>query len=46
MEETSNQELENIGTGGKPGDESDVGEVSWDGLLVEDEDEEAMECSD
>ena len=41
MEEISNQELENAGTRGEPGvlEESDNKEVSWDGLLIEDDDD-------
>ena len=27
-------------------DESDIEEFSWDGLLIEDEDEESMYCSE
>jgi hypothetical protein len=46
VEETSDQEPENMGAGGEPSEESDVEEFSWDGLLIEDEDEEAMSCSD
>jgi hypothetical protein len=44
-EETSDQEVENMGAK-EPGEESDVEEFSWDGLLIEDKDEEAMDCSD
>ena len=44
------QGLENVSTGrdsGEPGDkESDVEEFSWDGLLIEDEGEEDMYCSE
>ena len=51
-DESDDQELENASTGkdsgvGEPGDEeldSDVEEFSWDGLLIEDEDED-MYCS-
>ena len=41
-EETSDQELDNVGARGDLGDleESDVEELSWDGLLIEDEDED------
>ena len=43
------RELENVSTSrdsGEPGDkELDVEEFSWDGLLIEDEDEEDMYCS-
>ena len=41
MEEISDQELENAGTRGEPGvlEESDNEEVSWDGLLIEDDDD-------
>jgi len=37
----SDQELENAGTRGEPGvlEESDNKEVSWDGLLIEDDDD-------
>ena len=47
-EETSNQELDNAGARGDLGDleESDVEEFSWDGLLIEDEDEETMYWSE
>ena len=43
MEETNNQELD-MGVGGDSGEheeELDVEESSWDGLLIEDNDEEA-----
>jgi len=40
-EETSDQELEDAGAGGDLGDlESDVDSVSWDGLLIEDNDDD------
>jgi len=44
-EETSDQELDNVGARGDLGDleESDVEELSWDGLLIEDEDEDEDE---
>lgn len=49
-EESNDQELENVSTSrdesGEPADESDIEEFSWDGLLIEDEDEEAMYCSE
>jgi hypothetical protein len=43
-DETSDQELEESGARGDPGDleESDVEEFSWDGLLIEDEDEDEL----
>ena len=51
--ESDNQEPENVNTGrdsgepGLPGDkESGVEEFSWDGFLIEDEDEEDMYCSE
>jgi hypothetical protein len=48
-EESNDQEPENVSTrdSGEPADdESDIEEVSWDGLLIEDKDEEAgMYCS-
>jgi hypothetical protein len=31
---------------GEPGEESDVEDLLWDGLLIEDEDEESMDFSD
>jgi hAT family protein len=44
------EELENASAGrdsGEPShEESDIEEFSWDGLLIEDEDEEAMYCSE
>ena len=39
-ETSSDQELENMGAG----EESDAEEVSWDGLLIEDENDAAMDC--
>ncbi|KAF8801009.1 hypothetical protein BYT27DRAFT_7116053, partial [Phlegmacium glaucopus] len=47
-EENSDKELENANTGRGSGelDESDIEELSWDGLLIEDEDEEAMYYSE
>jgi hypothetical protein len=33
------------GDSGEPGEGSDVEEFTWDGLLIEDEDEEAMYTS-
>ena len=51
-ESSNDEELENAITGrdsgsGEPGDEeSDIEEFSWDGLLIEDEDEEDMYCSE
>ena len=51
--ESNNEELENMNTGGDSGEpvvtgneESDVEEFSWKGLLIEDEDEEEMYCSE
>jgi hypothetical protein len=47
-EETSD-ERENASTGrdlAGSDDESDIEEFSWDGLLIEDEDEESMYCSE
>ena len=50
-DESDDQELENVSTGkdsglGEPGgEESDVEELSWDGLLIEDEDDD-MYCSE
>lgn len=50
-DESDSDDQENVSTGkdsrlGKPGDEeSDVEELSWDGLLIEDEDED-MYCSE
>jgi hAT family dimerisation domain. len=48
VEELSDQELENVGhlDGGEAGDESDSEEQPWDDLLIEDEDEDTMYCSD
>ena len=47
-EETSDQELDDAGGRGDSGDleESDVEEFLWDGLLIEDEDEETMYWSE
>jgi hypothetical protein len=43
------QELENVSTSGEPqagpGNEESDEEFSWDGILIDDEDEEAMYCS-
>jgi hypothetical protein len=54
--EGNDQELENASTrasgdpepqaAGNDSEESDNEEISWDGLLIEDEDEEAMYCSE
>jgi len=43
-EQTSDQELDDVGARGDSGDleQSDVEEFLWDGLLIEDEDEETM----
>ena len=41
--EESSDELDDVG---EPEEESDVEEFSWDGLLIEDEDEEAIYYSD
>jgi 3'-phosphoadenosine 5'-phosphosulfate sulfotransferase len=49
MEEASDRELENASTqedSREPDEESDIEEFSWDELLTEDEDEEAMYCSE
>lgn len=46
---TTDQGLEDTGLGddpGEPGEESDVGDFLWDGLLIEDEDESSMDYSD
>jgi hypothetical protein len=48
-EETSDRELENASTEGdsrEPDEELDIEEFSWDELLIEDENEEAMYCSE
>jgi hypothetical protein len=48
-EEASDGELENASTQGdsrEPDEESDIEEFSWDELLIEDEDEEAMYYSE
>jgi hAT family C-terminal dimerisation region len=48
-EETSDCERENASAGGDlagSDDESDSEGISWDGLLVEDDEDEAMYCSD
>ena len=47
-EETSDQELDDAGGRGDSGDleGSDVEEFLWDGLLIEDEDEETMYWSE
>ena len=48
-DDTSDNEQENVGTGkvlAGSDDESDTEEFSWDGLLIEEEDEEAMYCSE
>ena len=50
-EETGHQELEDVGAEGDSRgqpvrEESDVEDVSWDGLLIEDEDEEPMYYSE
>ena len=42
-EETGDDELDDAG---EPGEESDVEEFSWDGLIIEDEDEEGKYHSD
>ena len=44
LKESEDQELENVNTGrdSGEGDESDIEEFSWDGLMIEDEDEEDM----
>jgi len=47
-EETSDHELD-VGVGGElgeSGEESDLEDLSWDGLLIEDEDDEAMYYSE
>lgn len=40
-EEGGDQELDNAAAGDEPGEELDNGELSWDEILIEDEDEEA-----
>ena len=48
-EETSDSEQENVNTGedlAGSDDESDIERFSWDELLIEDEDDETMYCSD
>jgi hypothetical protein len=48
-EEVNDRELENASTQGdsrEPDEESDIEEFSLDELLIEDEDEEAMYCSE
>jgi hypothetical protein len=49
VEETSDQGLEDEkaeGDSGDPGEESDVEDFAWDGLLIEDEDDESVYYSD
>ena len=48
-DDTSDNEQEDVSTGRElagSGDESDIEESSWDGLLIEDDDDEAMYCSE
>ena len=46
-EETSDQEQDNAGTKGDLQDiESGIEDLSWDGLLIEDEDDEILYCSE
>ena len=45
VEEISDHRVGNVGGGGDsrdPGEELDIQEFSWDGLVIKDEDEEAM----
>jgi len=47
-EKTSNYKLD-VGVGGElgeSGEESDIEDLSWDGLLIEDEDDKAMYYSE
>ena len=37
IEENSNQEPDNMAAGGEPGDNSEVEELPWDVLLIEDD---------
>ena len=48
MKETSYDELD-AGTGGdsgEPGEDSDIEDISWDALLIKEEDDKAMYCSE
>jgi hypothetical protein len=45
----ADNDVGNVGIGadsGEPGEESDSDEFTWNGLLIEDEDEPAVYCSD
>jgi hypothetical protein len=46
VEETGDNEREDLGVEAESGQESDMEECSWDELLIEDEDEEAVYHSD
>jgi hypothetical protein len=45
-EETSDNKQEDLGVEAESGQESDMEECSWDELLIEDEDKEAVRYSD
>jgi hypothetical protein len=45
-EETGDNKREDLGVETESGQESDMEECSWDELLIEDEDEEAVHYSD